>query len=525
MPLTLSSLLLACAFAFAVSKWFAYRKAVEKISNQPGPRLLIGPHSFLGFLLPRIPYISGGRAYFLSFGYTDFERSGSGVLGFASVFPAASRFCVADVEAVKQLTASRSAFKKLSSDYNALTRFGSNLVAAEGTDWKRQRRICAPAFSEKNNRLVWSTALSFTRDMMNSWEPGVPIHVNDVCTEMTLPVALCVIAKAGYGQDVKWKDEAAPPPGHELTFKDALATVSDKIHLPLLLPNWAWGLRKSWKYVKKANDELRLYIQEMIAERRELQDMAARSLVEEKHDILNQIIQAHDDNDALSEDELIGNAFVFLLAGHETTSNSSAVVLGLLALYPDVQAKLAKEIRAAQSSDRDFTYDDISRIPYALAVLYEALRLYPMAPIIPKYAPAGATLNTGGSVLNKTGQVNVPESARVSIFAMGLHYNPQYWDNPFDFYPDRFMDPNWNRDAFIPFSVGPRACIGRRFAETTVLAELAGLLSKYSVSLDETQFPIIPGESMVDRRERFFKFSYKITPCPQKVALVFTPKP
>ncbi|QRV99093.1 cytochrome P450 family protein [Ceratobasidium sp. AG-Ba] len=280
--------------------------------------------------------------------------------------------------------------------------------------------------------------------MMNSWEQGVPVHVADVCEDMTLPVALCVIAKAGYGQDVKWKDEAPAPAGHEFTFKHALLTVSDKIHLPLLLPSWAWGLRESWRHVKKANDELRLYIQEMVAERRQLKDMASRSLAEEKHDIFNQIIQAHDDNDTLSEDELIGNAFVFLIAGHETTAHSLV------------------EIRSAQPKDREFTYDDMPKIPYALAVLYETLRLYPMAPVIPKYAPDGASLITGGSVPHSPKTVNVPESARVSILAKGLHYNPQYWDDPFDFYPDRFMDSSWNRDAFIPFSVGPRACIGRR---------------------------------------------------------------
>ncbi|KAG9091740.1 hypothetical protein FRC06_000395 [Ceratobasidium sp. 370] len=451
------------------------------------------------------------------------------------MIPASSRYCVADAEAIKQITAPRSAFKKFSPDYIVLTRFGGNLVAAEGADWKRQRRICAPAFSEKNNKLVWSTALGFTNDVIDTWEKGSVISVYDVCKDMTLPIALCVIAKAGYGQNVKWKDEEAPPAGHEFTFKQALLTVSDKIYLPLIMPSWAWGLRESWRYVKKANDELRLYIHEMITDRRELQDMAARSLAEENHDIFNQIVHAHDDNDILSEDELIGNAFVFLIAGHETTAHSLVIALALLALYPEEQAKLAQEIQAARPEGRDFTYDDMPKMPYALAVLYETLRLYPMdlrtsssfknqAPVIPKYATTDTTLTINAPAPHRLARLNVPESARVSILAHGLHYNPQYWDDPFDFCPARFMSQDWNRDAFIPFSAGPRSCIGRRFAETTVVASLTGLLSKYNVSVDETRFEAIPGESIIDRRERFFNFSYKITPAPQKVALVFTPR-
>ncbi|KAG9081293.1 hypothetical protein FS749_007783 [Ceratobasidium sp. UAMH 11750] len=408
----ISSVLLALLVIFIIKKWIEYRKVLAQINHQPGPRLLVTPYSFIGALLPPIPYISGGLAYFQAMKYTDFERAGTNIFGFASVIPASSRYCVADAEAIKQITAPRSIFKKFYPDYIALTRFGSNLVAAEGADWKRQRRICAPAFSEKNNKLVWSTALGFTNDMINTWEKGSVISIHDACEDATLPIALCVIAKAGYGRNVKWNDEEVPPAGHEFTFKQALLTVSDNISLPLIMPNWAWGLRQSWKYVKKANDELRLYIHEMIAERRELQDMASRSLAEGKHDIFNQIIHAHDDNDMLSEDELIGNAFIFLLAGHETTAHSLAIALALLALYPVEQARLAQEIQAAQPESRDFTYDDMLKMPFALAVLYETLRLYPMAPVIPKYATTNTILTANAPTAHTPTNVNIPESAR-----------------------------------------------------------------------------------------------------------------
>ena len=67
---------------------------------------------------------------------------------------------------------------------------------------------------------------------------------------------LCVIAKAGFGQDFKWHHDDLPLPGRQFTFKGALFTVAPNILLPLVLPNWAWGLRKQWRDYKKAYDEL-----------------------------------------------------------------------------------------------------------------------------------------------------------------------------------------------------------------------------------------------------------------------------
>lgn len=67
---------------------------------------------------------------------------------------------------------------------------------------------------------------------------------------------LCVIAKAGFGQDVKWDDSDLPPPGRRFTFKQALFTVAPNVLLPLVLPNWAWGLRKQWRDAKQAFDEV-----------------------------------------------------------------------------------------------------------------------------------------------------------------------------------------------------------------------------------------------------------------------------
>ncbi|KAF8607080.1 cytochrome P450 [Ceratobasidium sp. AG-I] len=504
-----------------IDKWVKYNKTIAQVGNMPRRGMMFSLLSPLGVLLPQIPYISGGGTYPWSSKRSVFEQSGSEVFILFSLFPTAGIICVSDAEAIKQISSGRSNFGKNTSDYGVLRKFGNNILVVEGDEWKRQRRICAPAFSDRNNRLVWTTTTELVDNMLESWVPGKTIYVHDACEELTLPISLCVIAKAGFGQSVHWTDEAPPPADHKLTFKQCLVTFSENIALPLVLPSWAWGLRKHWRHVKQANDELRIYIQDMVRSRREPQYHATHTPSEQKYDLLSQLVDARDADEMLSEDELVGNILIFLLAGHDTTAHALAMLLGLLALYPQEQLKLVYQIQSLQETQAELTYEDMRKLTYAIAVLYETLRLYPAAPLIPKFATENTTLSVGPP--GHAHVYEIPASTHALILASGLHYNPNYWDDPNEFMPSRFTDTDWNRDAFIPFSLGPRACIGRRFAETTIVAVLVRLLSRYRVSVDEARFKSIPGESMAARRDRFMNPTYKMTLAPSALPLVFTP--
>ncbi|CUA76997.1 Cytochrome P450 3A31 [Rhizoctonia solani] len=477
--------------------------------------------SLLGNFLPPIPYISLGRSHRWQIKYSVFNAVGAEVFGTASVFPPASHFTLADPAAIKQVSFPRNHFSKRTESYEILKGFGSNLLVTDGEQWKRQRRIAAPAFSDKNNRLVWETAKGFVEQMINTWGDGKSITVHDIGDDLALPLSLCVIAKAGFGYDVSWSNNIATP-GYKLTFRDALSTASKTMHLPLLLPNWAWGLRKSWRDAKQAHDELRLYLHEMIRSRRELKEQQAQELINQKHDLFNQLIYARDAEDMLTEDELIGNVFIFLLGGHETTAHTFAIMLGLLALYPNVQEKLAKQIHDLENIHGVLSYNHIHELTYAMAVVYETLRLYPMVSVMPKKATSDTTITVGFPP--NTRSIQIPTSTEIHVFSTGLHYNPNYWENPNDFDPERFMDPHWNRDAFIAFSLGPRACIGRRFAETTLVADMVTLISKYRVSVDESRFEPIDGETILERRARLINPEERLTLSPAPISLVFSPR-
>lgn len=148
----------------------------------------------------------------------------------------------------------------------------------------------------------------------------------------------------------------------------------------------------------------------------------------------------------------------------------------------------------------------------------EALRLYPPVTEIPKLSNEDTflpTLRSDGHVE----QIFVPAKTEVRLDAVGLHYNPRYWSDPLTFNPSRFLE-EYNHDAFIPFSTGARACIGRRFGETEMLAFLALLIKFYRVELkDKASYE---GLSKLEQRRKLLPTLQIITTTPKNpVPLVF----
>ncbi|KAF8605375.1 cytochrome P450 [Ceratobasidium sp. AG-I] len=518
---TWGSIALSVTLAWVVNRWMRYQKELSRIHHIPGMRLLFDPYSMIGFLMPPVRGVFLGSTFQWDLRDSMFQKLGSDIYSLVGILNGTTGYHTSNPSIIKQIVAPRSGFTKRPSDYEGLNVFGDNLVTTEGEQWKRHRRICAPAFSDRNNRLAWKTAAEFTDEIVSTWSDNGPTKVSDACRDIALPFDLCVIAKAGFGQDVSWNDDDLPLPGRQFTFKKALRTVASNIWLPVVLPNWAWGLRKHWKYVKQAYDELMVSFNEIIDSRRDQSNASVQTA--RKDDILSQLLEAHDSDEKLTTSELIGNIFIFMVAGHETTAHTLTFILGLLALYPGVQEKLVQHIAEVQPKDRDFTYDDFNKLTYVTAVLYETLRLYPSVINITKHA-ATDTEPTVSLKPGTTEVISVPASTRISMVVAGLHYNPKYWDDPEEFIPERFMDPKWNRDAFIPFAVGPRSCIGRRFAEAALSAFLVRILPKYRISIDESEFKSIPGESILDRRTRFLQPRFILSLAPQKLSLVFTPR-
>jgi len=417
---------------------------------------------------------------------------------------------------MQDVTTSRSKYPKPLKRYQALAAFGANIVASDGAEWKKYRKVTAPAFSERNFKLVWHESAQIMVDLFDQvWGDKSEIVV-DHCLDITLPMALFVIGTAGFGRRVTWTSDHVVPPGHQMTFKDALHIFSANISMKLILPSWAENVTKHTRKVNLAFLELKQYMLEMVEARRDV-DKA-----EQRYDLLSGLLDAtqdaSDNGAILSDDELIGNMYIFLFAGHETTGHTLCFSFALLALHPDVQERLYEHIEGVLSSlNRSPTYEDMGRFTYSLAVLYETLRLFPPAPLIPKIAAEDMTLTVRNAKGRKT-TFPVLSGTQVDLHVAGLHHNPQYWKDPNRFMPERFLG-DWPKDAFAPFSLGARACLGRRFFETQGIAAMAMMVSRYKIEIKEE--PEFSGETFEERYARITAFDQVLTTTQLRVPLVF----
>ncbi|VDC05557.1 unnamed protein product [Peniophora sp. CBMAI 1063] len=364
--------------------------------------------------------------------------------------------------------------------------------------------------------MVWDETFRIVHDLVNNvWKRADTVHIDHVL-EITLPISLFVIGAAGFGRRLSFSEELEVPYGYQMNFKDALQSVCENIMIKLAIPRVILDLTKRSRKINAAFDDLQKYMLDMIHSRKQ----PSR---EERHDLFSSLLDAADDNSdgerILTDSELTGNIFIFLLAGHETTAHTLAFSLALLALYPDKQEKLFQEIdRVSRDLDGYPAYEEMPRFPYAMAVFYETLRMRPpAATVIPKYSTEDTALNVKDAE-GRMRTIPIPKGTGINIHTVGLHNNPRYWESPDEFMPERFIG-DYPKDAFLPFSGGPRACIGRRFAETEAVAVLTVLLSQYRALVKED--PKFAGESHKQRRARLLECTNGITTTPAHIPLTF----
>jgi len=304
------------------------------------------------------------------------------------------------------------------------------------------------------------------------------------------------------------------PAGHKLSFKSAIETVSKELLLKFAIPNFVMPLTKRTAKIQLAFEELQVYIQEMIRDR--------TSSYQDHSDLLSNLIAANEkdgESAKLTHEELTGNIFVFLVAGHETTAHSLAFAIGLLALYPEVQEKLFQHVKeTVENPTGGPQYSEIGELKYATAVFYEALRMFAIVPIVPKMSVEDTSLVTKNSK-GESVVVPIPKGSFVNVVASALHYNPRYWPDPEEFKPERFLG-EWPKHAFAPFSMGARSCIGRRFAEVEATAVLSMLARNYRIQVkEEAKFS---GETFAQRRARVLKTTNFLTLTPERIPVTFT---
>uniref|UniRef100_A0A8C5E6N3 unspecific monooxygenase n=1 Tax=Gouania willdenowi TaxID=441366 RepID=A0A8C5E6N3_GOUWI len=186
----------------------------------------------------------------------------------------------------------------------------------------------------------------------------------------------------------------------------------------------------------------------------------------------------------LSDHEILSQAMIFLFAGYETTSSSLTFLAYNLATNPEVMTKMQEEIDRTFPNKAPVDYQTLMQMEYLDCAINESLRLYPIAARLERVAKASVEIN--GLVIPKDMVVMVP--------TWPLHRDPNIWPEPEKFKPERFSKENKDTIdpyTYMPFGLGPRNCLGMRFAILSIKLAMVEILQKFSFAMcKETEVPL-----------------------------------
>lgn len=494
---------------------------------------------WLFVLLPDWPYKTG---------QVHFEATGAET--FITVSPYDMILFTEDAEVIHQITQRREAFPKDLAMYQILAIFGENVLTTEGHEWRKHRKLTAASFNEKNAASTFSESIKQAQGLLSTWfgPEGEKLGTTKTISSLehdTLVWALNIISYVGFGLRLLWPGQDIPQDvdssmakytsfkplaGHTLTFSDSIAETLEKIVAIMLIPLPILRFLPI-KHTRAAYNARANYIQYM---REFLQDKVKEAqegnINKTGMDIMGSLVQSKYGTQkskeyALTDDEIIGNAFIMFLAGHETSANVLHFALILLATNPAAQRRLQQDVERlfGDSDPNTWVYEQSINPMLAShigACINETLRLMPPVANIPK-----AVTPLADQPITVKGETHILHAGlSLAILPVSVHRNPRFWPTKpsertgaltdlDDFLPDRWYrtraaegdlevetddkgdyggfqgrdtsDSLYRpiRGSFIPFSDGPRSCLGRRIAIVEMTAVFAVMFQKYSVEL------------------------------------------
>ncbi|NLT05379.1 MAG: cytochrome P450 [Solirubrobacterales bacterium] len=325
-----------------------------------------------------------------------------------------------------------------------------SVLTLDDPEHMRQRKLLLPPFHGERMRLYEEVVRTAAERELARWPAGEPFAVQPSMQAITLEV----IMRAVFGiseRGERFETIAAP-------LRDALDAMADMRRLFVLqvASSKRNGPLSPWRRFREQllHPADRVLYDEIAAARSD----PARA---ERDDVLALLLAARDEDGAgLTDAELHDELLTLLLAGHETTATSLSWTLERLARHPQALARLTEEVRAGEGDD------------YLDAVVKESLRLRPVVPAVARYLTEPTEL--GGRVL--------PAGVHIAPSIYLTHRNPDVYEDPDRFFPERFLQRPTGTYDWIPFGGGTRRCLGATFALFEMKIVLEELLRRFDVA-------------------------------------------
>ncbi|KAK6166505.1 hypothetical protein SNE40_023174 [Patella caerulea] len=339
-----------------------------------------------------------------------------------------------------------------------------------GVNWKRIRNIITPTFSSGKLKLMIEPINQcsglLSNNLATKAKKGETVDVKHYFGVYTMDV----IARTAFGLNTDSQNNPDEPFVDNARKLFATAKFASTANLLSLIFPFLRPLLKALEVGIFPSGPVQFFVRTIKAmiEQRKTEDEATRS---QRTDFLELLLKAESEEGSdthvangthtkvikrLTLEEIIGQAFLFFIAGYETTASTLQFLSYHLVKNPEVQEKLVKEIET-HVFNREPTYDEINKLTYMEQVIFETLRHCP--PVITVNRKASTDVDIKG--------VHIPKDAMVMIPIYMIQHDPENYENPEEFRPERFdaaTRKESNPVTFLPFGYGPRLCIGMRLA-------------------------------------------------------------
>lgn len=347
--------------------------------------------------------------------------------------------------------------------YDPFKRFHAPvLFLGEGDWWRKQRRITSPVFSGSSVRALHGIMVEETQNLFNALDAkpkGTPFDADDLFCRLTLDV----IGRTIYGESF---DALS---GREVAVQAALAEGLLEIQKRISNPLRNYYTKGTQRLVENMHI-VHSYGWKAIEKRRATENW------EEINDLLTILLTSVDSEtgEKMPDEQIARELGAFIAAGHETSAHTLAWTLYHMLQNPDVTERCRTEVDEVMEGRSFPTHEDLKKMKQLDLIMKESMRLTPVSPM-----GSARDLNADAEICGFA----VPKGTSVWVPFYPLFTDAKLWEDPMAFKPERFLDISSSDPKYMPFSAGPRNCLGKAMAELELQIVLAGLLRNYTFRL------------------------------------------